>query len=295
MERDRRAFSLVELLVVIAIIALLVGVLLPALAKARLAARLGVSLNNVRQLNIAFSGYRLENKDALPLKVSGASGFASQMAPWAFGGKFCHDRWIGRSADVHPLDRPLNAYVYEGFSIDRWITRELRDTIDLPAFKSPGDKATLQVEQIMGDEGIPEPDQSRSGYDDVGTSYLCSVSWWQEVEDSMRMDSRQRRQPGESTYDWYTRVLGEGAARITRASEIMASRYVWVFDQTGQAVSTDAQRRSWKGEFGDMNKSVSGFLDGHADYVTYVPGALKGPGYTLLYSKPTDRHPDAGG
>ena len=277
MKSARRGFTLIELLVVIAIIALLIGILLPALGRARNAGRLAVSMNNLRQVLVSAASYRFEKKDLVPMRgCRYTAGQLSGWDTWCYGGKN-DDKWwqtgYGGVFEEAAFTRPLNPYMYPDIILDQpagyvnngvgqaWNfvsgtpTDQDRNAIQMPVFRSPGDRFSFQQNWPTG-SSLPG-----SSYNDVGTSYHLNMKWW---------DQQDMASLGFTPRYW------EGTRRIRLASEFdPTQKFVWIHDQTTDVVANAAVGSlGYMGEFGEKNKSCHAYLDGRVQYNLVKPGYL---------------------
>ncbi len=99
----KKAFTLIELLVVIAIIALLLAIIMPALQKARSAAKTIVCTAGCKSLSTAWTAYALDNDGKIVSSTTGYSTFFNELMKDPL---LCSNPWVDWAG--YPSDSPDN-------------------------------------------------------------------------------------------------------------------------------------------------------------------------------------------
>jgi prepilin-type N-terminal cleavage/methylation domain-containing protein len=281
--RSRAAFTVLELLVVIAIIAVLIAIIAPSLDRAREAGIRTASLANAHQIGLAGAAYQQDAKDMLPftpvyrrgMTAGPDSGPLEGLCPWSFAGVNNDAYWAGRDFDIEAADRPLNPYIASGIVFDAPAapatigpTPADRTAAEVGVLHSRGFEDSL--ERSFPAAPLPNGTPGVTCYQDVGTSYLLNLRWLDAFS---------------ATADPVAR-LTVALPQFSRAGSAEPAHLVWFSDQSGEAVPRAPQDFEWENAYDDKNRSVLGFIDGHANYLKVRSGVLRDKDYTLTLTTP---------
>ena len=209
--------------------------------------------------------YRIGNQRVrcVPANSNFPNANVTGFCTWSFAGGNGHGFWTSYqngAFDILAADRPMNQYVYPELKFDapdnmgRMLATDVaRNNVMLKAFKDPSD--------IIGhQESWPSPNPSgRTCFESTGCSYQWQAKWYDQMN------------PGIPYVD--PGPFNRGTKRLQMAETFAVSRFVWIWDEYADIIIYNLDPNAIvRNGFGDINKSVMGYMDGHAAYNPVMPG-----------------------